>query len=76
METNKDIKLIQYSPKCYVLTGPGTKEIKSDLKKLKLRWNGHLKTKDGTGAKFGGWLISLKKVEEIKTLFNINVSAC
>lgn len=74
MKTTNDIKLIQYSDKCFVLTGPGTKEIRHDLKKLKLRWNNHLKTKDGTGQRFGGWLVSLKKVDEIKALFNLTVS--
>jgi hypothetical protein len=72
--TNNDIKLIQYSEKCYVLTGPGTKAIKHNLKKLKLKWNSHLKTKDGTGQRFGGWLVFPDRVDEIKELFNLTVS--
>lgn len=74
-ETTQEIKLIRYSEKCFVLTGPGTKPIKHRLKKeLKLRWNSHLKSKDGTGIRFGGWLIFPDRVDEIKELFNLTVT--
>jgi len=72
--TNNQIELIKYSEKCYVLTGPGTKEKRHLLKGLKLKWNRNLKTKDGTGQKFGGWLVSINKVDQIKELFNLTVS--
>lgn len=58
-ETPTDIELIQYSDRCYVLKGEGTKLISEELRTAGFKYNRFLKC----GA---GWLVPSKRLDEIK----------
>lgn len=50
-----NLKLLDYTPKSFVVIGEDTRAQKENLKKLGGKWNSRLTDKN-TGDKFGGWI--------------------
>lgn len=64
-QSEATLVLATYSEKAYVIFG-NTKEVKGQLKELKLRYNPKLKC----GA---GWIGSMRKVDAAKAMFNLEL---
>jgi hypothetical protein len=59
------ITLVKYSDKAIALFGSETKEIKEEIKAIGGRFNRWLKDPDDEEAKTAGWIISIKKYDEV-----------
>lgn len=65
----KNLNLLNYSAKCVVVYGSGTKDHKEALKQMGGKWNGNLTHPQG-GFKFGGWIYSMKQIEAVTAYVN------
>jgi hypothetical protein len=69
--SSTNIELFDYTEKSFVITGDGTKSIKEILKENGGKWNSNL-SKDGK--KFGGWIFSKTKKDDMRKLLKIPLS--
>jgi F0F1-type ATP synthase membrane subunit b/b' len=63
-KSKKNIYIENYSEKCIVVRGDDTIKYKDKLKELGGKWNPNL-TDEKTDNKFGGWIFSKKKKENL-----------
>jgi len=62
------IKILDYSDKSFVVSGEDTKLIKENLRNIGGKWSSNLK--DENGNKYGAWVFSIKKKEEVENVLN------
>ncbi len=64
-----DINIMKYG-RGYVVYGEGTRKLKSELGKIKARFNFRL-THPETGKRFSGWVIPPAKLQEVKDIVGV-----